>query len=68
MVREAKKQKYELSTIEEYISKAPNKDGKGNPLEARAKLNLALNAMLEGKKIVGTCTRKGLSYFILEAE
>ncbi len=60
-----KKQKYCLDMIERHISKLGKK---GKEVSVEGRINLALNAMLEGKKIVGTVIRKGQSYFILEAE
>lgn len=66
--KKVEKQRYTLGTIEEFLTKIDNKDSKGVPLDSKTKLNLALNVMLKGKKIVGTTIRKGLNYFILEAE
>lgn len=66
--KEAKKQRYGLATMGEYISKQKNQDSDGKPLERKVKLTNALNAMLEGKKIVGNISLKGENYFILEAE
>lgn len=63
--KKEKKQRYKLDYIEKHISKLGDK-AKG--LDSEEKLNLALNAMLDGKKIVGTTIRKGINYFILEAE
>ena len=60
-----KKQKYQLDTIEKHINKLGEK---AKELSSEDKLNLALNAMLEGKRIVGTTIRKGINYFILEKE
>ena len=60
-----KKQKYQLDTIEKHIS---GLGAKAKELSSEDKLNLALNAMLEGKRIVGTTIRKGINYFILEKE
>lgn len=61
---EKKKQRYQLDTIEKHINKlGPKAKGLGS----EEKLNLALNSMLEGKRIVGTTIRKGINYFILEA-
>ena len=60
-----KKQKYQLDTIEKHNSKL---GAKAKELSSEDKLKLALNAMLEGKRIVGTTIRKGINYFILEKE
>ncbi len=68
MTKEVKKkveQKYQLDTIEKHISKL---GPKGKEVGAEERLNLALNIMLKGKRIVGTTIRKGINYFILEAE
>ena len=63
--KKVREQKYQLDTIEKHISKLGEK---AKELSSEDKLNLALNDMLEGKRIVGTTIRKGINYFILEKE
>jgi hypothetical protein len=66
-IRPEVKQKYEAVTLEGYLTKIGNKSATGEMLSAEEKINLALNEMLKGKKIIGTMNRKGLNYFLVEA-